>query len=346
MPSSILHSLRFIRLRFEATVLDAHSVPPYKGDILHKSVFTALAQLWCQNELWRPGKVLDCDICERAGECFFPQLVERRADAGWSRAVRILVGNEPITCYCLGDRGDRRRYLVPGDRLEFDLSLIGAACLHQIEEIARSVAGLIYERGIGPQVEEAGERGRQPERFRARTERIEILGYLPDTGQWGYTDFGEVLSGQGGPGANYALSLEDGQHWADFITEPVRYCSIRYVTPMYLKMHGQAVSEPDFVPLMRALTRRLRLLSEAHGDGEWPHCEYGPLLDLAETVSLDHHEILTPIDSHGKQTFLGQAWYRCQDFRPLLPYLCIGQWLNVTRGGSFGNGHYVIEEVS
>ena len=38
---------------------------------------------------------------------------------------------------------------------------------------------------------------------------------------------------------------------------------------------------------LRALVRRLRILSVVHGAGEWPHAEWGPLLDLAERVVRD-----------------------------------------------------------
>ena len=73
-------------------------------------------------------------------------------------------------------------------------------------------------------------------------------------------------------------------------SEPVRALSVRYLSPVKIKERGQWVEVPAFSAVMRALVRRLRILSQVHGAGEWPQPEFGPLLDLAETVQLEHHE--------------------------------------------------------
>ena len=72
--------------------------------------------------------------------------------------------------------------------------------------------------------------------------------------------------------------------------------------------------------------RRLRILSLVHGDGEWRREVYGPLLDLADTVRLEHDETRwTGFTRYSQRSgeqdvegFIGQAWYSGEDLKPLL----------------------------
>jgi len=72
---------------------------------------------------------------------------------------------------------------------------------------------------------------------------------------------------------------------------------------------------------------RLRILSEVHGGGEWPHDEWGPLLDAADAVRLDHHE--TQWLSYARRSqasgvynvegFIGNGWYSGEGCAPSYP---------------------------
>ncbi len=142
--------------------------------------------------------------------------------------------------------------------------------------------------------------------------------------------------------------------WAQARDNPVHTLSLRYLGPVQIKERGEWVTTPRFSPLMKAVVRRLRILSVVHGGGEWAQPEYGPLLDLAETVALEHDETWNASyqrntkrsGAYEAEGFIGQAWYASQeDLRPLLPILWLGQWLHVGKGYVFGNGRYVIEHV-
>jgi hypothetical protein len=117
---------------------------------------------------------------------------------------------------------------------------------------------------------------------------------------------------------------------------------------MKIKEHGQWVERPDLGAVMRAVVRRLRILSVVHGNGEWPHESYGPLLDLAETARLDHDETRWSGFSRYSQRsgvqdvegFVGQAWYSGEDLRALLPALWLGQWLHIGKSYVVGSGRY------
>jgi hypothetical protein len=119
-------------------------------------------------------------------------------------------------------------------------------------------------------------------------------------------------------------------------------------------MRGQVARQPDFQALARGIVRRLRILSQVHGAGEWPQPEYGPLLDLADEVRLEHHETTwvgttrrTRQGDMPLEGFVGQAWYASDvDVRPLLPALWLGQWVHVGKGGVWGCGRYEMRVAS
>ena len=154
---------------------------------------------------------------------------------------------------------------------------------------------------------------------------------------------------------DFTLSYDAAQVWAAAHERPVRTLQINYLSPMKIKERGHWVDIPRFSPMAKAVVRRLRLLSVAHGGGEWPHDAYGPLLDLAETVHLDYHETQwTHYVRESKQSgryevegLLGPAWYSSrEDLRPLLPVLWLGQWLHVGKGYVLGNGRYQLQMVN
>jgi hypothetical protein len=146
------------------------------------------------------------------------------------------------------------------------------------------------------------------------------------------------------------LGWADALTWAGAWQEAARHMSLRYLSPVKIKERGAWVKEPRFSAVMRAVVRRLRILSVVHGAGEWPQSEFGPLLDLAETVRLEHAETFwTERDRHSRRSgdytlegFVGQAWYAGDDLRPLLPVLWLGQWLHIGKAYVLGNGRYEV----
>lgn len=149
------------------------------------------------------------------------------------------------------------------------------------------------------------------------------------------------------------VGYEQAVRWAEGREGPVRHLSLRFLSPVKIKERGSWVEKPAWGPVMKALVRRLRLVSVVHGAGEWPHAEWGPLLDLAEMVRLEHDETLWTgytrrSKASGRQEiegFVGQAWYAGEDLRPLLPVLWLGQWLHIGKGYVLGNGRYAIERL-
>jgi CRISPR/Cas system endoribonuclease Cas6 (RAMP superfamily) len=153
---------------------------------------------------------------------------------------------------------------------------------------------------------------------------------------------------------NLAAHEADGRAWAAAVAEerrPIHRLRVRFLSPLQVKLRGKVAGKPEFLALARAVVRRLRILSVVHGNGSWPQEEYGPLLDLAETVSLEHHE--TTWLRHARYSarggampmegLVGEAWYASdEDLLPLLPALWLGQWVHVGKAAVWGMGRYEI----
>jgi hypothetical protein len=331
----MLSHLRLMRLRFGMQVTAPARLPPYKGDMLRRALLWHLGTIWCR----RPDRCRDG--CQAPETCLFGQLLEPPPDPAWSEPIRRLMGPTPPPVYVLWDEQDRRRELDAGDRVHFELTLIGEAAIRQLPAF---IAAMMV----------AGEQGIGRERLRARLEQVDALAG-PDgqplpllaNGVW-----------QGDPVERTLLSAADGQAWAGQVAPPgggpVTRLRLRFLSPVKVKMRGKVARQPDFQALARGVVRRLRILSQVHGAGEWPPPEYGPLLDLADEVRLEHHETAwvgttrrTRQGDMPLEGFVGQAWYATDgDVRPLLPVLWMGQWVHVGKGGVWGCGRYEMRVAS
>ena len=326
-----------MRLRFGLEVAARASLPPYKGDPLRRALLWHLGTMWCrQPERCRNG-------CRAPQVCAFGRLLEPQVDPAWSEPLRRLMGTTPPPAYVLWDEQDRRREVDAGELFHFELTLVGEAAIRQLPAF---IAAMMV----------AGEQGIGRERLRARLERVDALAG-PDgqahpllvNGVW-----------QGDPVDGVLLRYADGQAWAeDHVSRfaphaPVTRLRVHFLSPVKIKERGEVAEEPGFAALARAVVRRLRILSEVHGAGEWPQAEYGPLLDLADVVRLEHHETTwvgtTRRSRQGDmplEGFVGQAWYASDaDLRLLLPVLWLGQWVHVGKGAVWGCGRYQVEGVA
>jgi hypothetical protein len=276
----------------------------------------------------------------------FGRLCEPPLDPAWPSSLRSLIGDTPPPAYALWDLQDRRLRLEAGSEWGFELTLVGELALRQIPAIVAAV-------------QQGAEQGMGRVRLRSRVLRVHAI-------TAGQPPVEHCLAAEQPQGEELALTwqsyrLEDiafgyeqAAQWAASQEGPIRSLSLRYLSPVKVKEHGRWIKEPRFDAIMYALVRRLRLLSQVHGAGEWPQAEFGPLLDLAKTVRLEHDETLqSGYSRHSRQSGLqqiegivGQAWYAGEDLRPLLPILWLGQWLHIGKAYVLGNGRYVIESVS
>lgn len=332
----MLDQLPLLRLRFDLTALEDCQVPAYKGDMLR------MALLWWLSEYWCPLATRCRQGCRRPDVCTFGQFNEPPMDPTWPAAIQRLIGDTPPPAYALWDSRDRRRMLHQGTPWSFELLLAGQFALRQAPAIVAAV-------------QQGAEQGMGRVRLRSRLYRAVAL--LPAAaGAWNMAPIALEKAGEEGAllaWANFnldalAFGYQDAQRWAGAMSAPMRHLALDYLSPVKIKEKGEWVVQPGFSAVMRAVVRRLRLLSQVHGAGEWPQSAYGPLLDLAETVRLEHDE--TYVAGYQRRSsrsgpqeiegFIGQAWYAGDDLRVLLPALWLGQWLQIGKGYVLGNGRY------
>lgn len=327
----MLESLPIARLRFDLTVSEGAEVPAYKGDMLRMALLWWLSEYWCtMPDRCRNG-------CLRPDTCLFGRLIEPQVDPAWPLPMQRLIGDTSPSAYALWDNQDRRRNFTANAHWQFELSLVGELALRQVPAIVAAVQQGA-ERGMG--------------RIRLHSRLREVTAQRPGgksvlaTEQ--ATTNGAVLTWSNFLLEDVWFSIAHANKLVESLTTPVRAISLRYLSPVKIKEHGQWVERPEFGTIMRALVRRLRILSLVHGGGEWPHEAYGPLLDLAETVRLEHDEtrwagFARYSQRSGEQEvegFIGQAWYGGDDLRPLLPALWLGQWLQIGKSYVVGGGRY------
>lgn len=342
--STVLNALPLVRLHFDLEVRTARNVQPYKGDMLRMALLWWLSEYWCP----LPGRCRHG--CQHPDVCMFGRICTPVVNPAWPGKLRYLMGHAAPPAYVLWDVRDRRTHLRAGDNFSFELVLVGELALSQLPSVVAAVQQGAEE-GIGRQRVHAKLRtvyAWTPSASAPRGwERLVLAAEQLQDGQ-------PVLTWQSYRLADVALSYDAARVWAGKHDEPLRTLHVDYRSPMKIKERGHWVDIPRFSAVAKAVVRRLRLLSVAHGDGEWPHDAYGPLLDLAETVRLDHHETQwTHYVRESKQSgryevagFLGSAWYSSrEDLRPLLPVLWLGQWLHVGKGYVLGNGRYQLQNI-
>jgi hypothetical protein len=327
-------------LRFELKTLVEVRVPAYKGDLLR------MALLWWLSEYWCPMPTRCRHGCRRSEVCMFGRLCEPPVDPAWPARLRHLMGDTPPPAYAMWDGQDRRRHLAEGMAWSFELTLVGELALRQIPAIVAAVQQGAEE-GMG--------------RIRLRSRIQQVLALRGSDAPPAAVCLAEQRPHDGGMALTWGsyrlddvtLGYQQASQWAEAHDSPVHHVSLRYLSPVKIKERKSWVQTPGFGPVMKAVVRRLRLLSVVHGAGEWPHEEWGPLLDLAESVQLEHDETYWTgytrrSRSSGRQEiegFVGQAWYAGQDLRPLLPALWLGQWLHIGKSYVLGNGRYAIDQL-
>ncbi|MEA3397649.1 MAG: CRISPR system precrRNA processing endoribonuclease RAMP protein Cas6 [Chloroflexota bacterium] len=338
MMTTILNQLPLVRLRFDLETLADSDVPPYKGDMLR------MALLWWLSEFWCPEPTRCRHGCRRPAVCMFGRLCSPPVDPAWSAKIRYLVGATPPPAYALWDLRDRRTHFAPGAHWGFELTLIGELALRQIPAIVAAVQQGA-EQGLG--------------RIRLRNRVLQVLALTPDLDDAAAPRILAARDGQ--PELTWrSYRLEEimldyavlRDHWPPE-TNPTSLV-LRFLSPVKIKERGAWVEEPRFAALFKALVRRLRILSEVHGGGEWPHADYGPLLDIAEGLALTHHEThWTGYERRSRRSgrynvegFVGEAWYAGADLPRLLPVLWLGQWLHLGKGYVSGNGRYAVQLIA
>ena len=319
----ILPPLTFTQYTFTLRVEEPMRMPTYKGATLRGGFGAVFRRLVCLQPDRRA-----CDRgCRLGNRCPYGYLFETQAPPG---STIVGAGQTAPRPFVLRPPLDPRTRYQPGDRLAFDLILVGRAgdyipyfivTFHRLGEI-----------GLGP------------DRARYRLERVEAVHPW-----WGkrvtlYREPGEVVADRFLP-----ITSEAAMERAEAL--PRDRVTLHFLTPARLKRGGRFVTQgPPFPVLMRALLRRLTALAALHGPRPW-ETDFGALVEASEEVALvgegaGWQDWRRTSRRQGRRMNLGglvgRATYR-GDLTPFRPLLALGEIVHVGKATVFGDGWYILE---
>ncbi len=219
-----------------------------------------------------------------------------------------------------------RQAFHPNDTLDFELVLIGRA----IEALPYFVYTFV----------EIGRRGLGKERAKYDISRIDLL-----RGE----NIIQIYDGETQTISAYPSKSKKGSRPEKVAINGI---TLHFLTPLRLKVKGHLLTQLTFFILFERLAQRIELLAAFYGNN-------GPLPDLTDLKEQSNEIRVTSDKLHwydwerysasqksliklgglkGKIRFEG-------DLGPFIPYLRLGEHVNVGQGTSFGLGRYDVIEV-
>jgi CRISPR/Cas system endoribonuclease Cas6 (RAMP superfamily) len=306
------------RFRFSIRLTSLTVLPSYKGGVFRGAFGSVFRSIVCAT------KAAECQNCLVRTRCLYAVLFEPQAppdhlDAHkFKHAPSSYVLNPPLT---------KREAFRPGEKLDFELVLIG-----------RAVDALPY---FVYTFMEMGKRGIGRERGKYELQSVDVLRNGAPAPVY---DGGTKTLISFAPGLNTVTCPADVK------------CSrvtLEFLTPLRLKVKGDLVTRLSFPILFERLVHRLALLAAFYGkNGDAP--DLAPLFARAQEISVDHDELhwhdwerysarqqsaMKLGGLRGKITFSG-------DLGPFMPFLRLGAEVNVGQGTSFGLGRYQTQQFS
>lgn len=322
MPREGPHSfLSFARFRFALRITSTMVLPPYKGAVFRGAFGNGFRQLICMSPK------ADCYSCIMRQKCLYIAIFEPPPPPGYTDAAKFTQAPRP---YVLNPPLTTRQSFRPRETLEFDLALLGPA-----------IQALPYFIHI---FQEVGRRGLGRERGKYELLQVEVL------------QNGAALPVyEAATGALTAFAPEQGPV---SLPEDDRVTSItlQFLTPLRLKEKGDLVTRLTFPLFFANLSRRLSLLAAFYG-GNGVHGPAGagaPAVwpDFSSLMAQAPHITITANHLHwydwerysrrqdavmklgglvGGITFRG-------DLGPFLPYLRLGEQVNIGQSTTSGLG--------
>lgn len=250
-------TLPLLRARVTLRLLEATTLPAYKGSLLRGGFGYAFQQTCCPTSCWN-----QLDSCTLPTICPFrwvfatPHPPDVRSFHDLRDVPRPFVIEPPE---------DGRRSYAAGDALEFQLILIG-----------RSITYLPY---FFFGFERLGQMGLGRDHARARLERVEALDPWQAIGQVIYQD-GKVIDTSVMPYyTNEIITARAAKLPSDL--------QLTLHTPLRLKARGDYLTTIDLPAIIQGICWRLSALNTFHGDARWS-IDHRALVDLARPVRVEN----------------------------------------------------------
>lgn len=326
------------QLRVHCTAQTPIRLNEHKGSAIRGALFDALRGSAHPRAAWSgfcANKVAStCVDCPVNAVCPVMKLVSTLDEEGvhGHQAPRPYVINPPLdpTMTTYG----------PGEQLSFDLLLVGSAD-ELLPYVVLALDRLAYE-GLGAFVPNGEGR---PRRGTAQVTRIDAV---------------HPLTGENSPVLrsdsrrvkvpSLPITHADVLSVADRLP-PSGDLRLYFIAPVRLIENRQLVAVPHFRPLFHRLLERIKSLVENFSDDSVPY-EIRELRDRTSEVDLVENHA-TWLDLRGFSTRLrreqmlgglvGWATYRCDDWRPFLPWLVWGTLLHAGKNAVKGDGWFGIE---
>ena len=305
--------LSYVEVAVTLRMLEAGTLPPFKGATLRGAFGHHLKRLACHVEHG------DCGRCLLGRRCVFPVFFEGAAPEGREILKRYPFVPQP---FVLAVDATGPTEFEPEDRLTFGMRLFGPAADH-----------LAY---VAYAFMRIGESGLGRDRLRYVVERID------DGPRRLFAEGDESIAA---PAARRLppLTAEDGTG-AD-------QAEVTFRSPVRLRKEGHLAERIEFAHLMRSIVRRLSILTHFYGRWIGPPGEHGRVLDLANEVEIVHNdsswiEFSRYSGRQGKRMMLGGVVGKMKvrgPLGPLLPWLRAAEIVHVGKATSFGFGRTATE---
>ncbi|GAB4477654.1 MAG: CRISPR system precrRNA processing endoribonuclease RAMP protein Cas6 [Anaerolineales bacterium] len=314
-------TLTFTHLRFTAQARQPIRLGKFQGaERLRDALAQVMLRAVCP-ETYRAEKPSP----EHAAVCPACWLLAAETNPGEVRRVYSLVGPQPPL-----------DVLEPGQEFTFTLTLFGEG--YRFLPYFVLAAEAMGEVGIGP--------------GRGKFEIRSIEAVHPLKGEMAYilAEHERLVRPQHLP-----ISFEDARNFAERCSIE-RELSLQFLSPTRLIEDDALVKAPDFGVFFRRLLQRIDDLARQHNGAERRAAEkLSELYSLADQVRLVEQstrwiDLWGPSSRRGQSTpmggFIGSATYRAKDWRPLLPWLILGQGVQVGKLTTKGNGVYQINLIN
>lgn len=314
-----MNAFRTAHYRFDIEAIDPLSLPAYKGSTLRGGFGYAFKKMVCIERDWRK-----CTPCQLGNTCPYGYIFETSVPAD-SQVLRNL--REVPVPFLIEPPLDEKTSYRPGDRLSFDVVLVGRA----INYLPYFILAF----------QELGRAGIGKPRGKYVLQRISAVHPWQKTSELIY-DGVDVRVG----GRDLSVSYDDVMEHAGAL--PAEQLTLHFLTPTRLKYRGKYVRRPEFHVIVRNLLRRISSLSYFHCGQLWETDFHGIIAAAEDVEATDVDVEWVDWERYsGRQQrrinlagFVGQATYQ-GDLKPFSPLLALGELVHVGKATVFGHGKYL-----
>jgi len=308
--TDVVERLKIARYRFIVQPQEQIFLPEYKGSTFRGAFGTTFKKICC----FRKQSV--CSECLLKDKCAYSFIFES-SPSNSSKKLRNL--EEIPRPFVIEPPLTEKNYFVPGDKLDFNLVLIGKA----IEYLPYIVYTFIEmgKRGIG-------KNGGSFKVEKVINQKSEVI----------YDGKSEIINNN-----NSLVKIETPEK------DIGNTLKLSFLTPTRIKYQGHYIDRPEFHIIVRSLLRRISLLMYFYC-GQELNIDFKNLIFQSENVKIsnmalrwvDWQRYSSRQDTKMKLGgFVGDVIY-AGDIKQFFPFLFLGECIHIGKNCTFGLGKYKI----